>query len=136
MKLHLTFEKTDFELPGSKFDDAVYRQLGNDVYVGTNSLVMYCRFVPSVNHFFTNPPTENVSVKAGHLSLTFKPSDFSSLRDFDSAVKRQLNKMVYVDRHYVALYFDYPKELVDMLRPYPPKEQLEFDLESSVTEAR
>ena len=70
------------------------------------------------------------------LHLTFEKTDFKTMRDFDKAVKRQLGPNVYVGSDYLCFFMEYPKELRDMLRPYPPKEQLEFDLESSVTEAR
>jgi len=40
MKLHLTFEEKDFENMRS-FEKAVKRQLGNNVYVGSDSLCVY-----------------------------------------------------------------------------------------------
>lgn len=70
------------------------------------------------------------------LHLTFSPTDFENLRAFDKAVKRQLGNNVYVGANSLCFYFDYPKELVAMLRPYPEKEQLEFDLESSLPDAK
>jgi hypothetical protein len=65
------------------------------------------------------------------LHLTFEKSDFDNLRAFEKAVERQLGGNVYVGTNSLCLYFDYPKELTAMLRPFPPSEQLEFDLESS-----
>jgi len=43
MKLHLTFEEKDFENMRA-FDKAVKRQLGPNVYVGTDSLCFYFDF--------------------------------------------------------------------------------------------
>jgi len=40
MTLHLKFEEKDFATLKS-FEKAVYRQLGNNVYVGTDSLCFY-----------------------------------------------------------------------------------------------
>jgi hypothetical protein len=40
MKIHLTFEDADFENL-RKFEKAVEKQLGNHVYVGTNSMCLY-----------------------------------------------------------------------------------------------
>ena len=64
--------------------------------------------------------------------LSFKENDFDSLRSFEAAVKRQLGNNVYVGTNSLCLYFDYPKRLAEMLRPYPETKQLEFDLESSL----
>ena len=66
------------------------------------------------------------------LNLKFEKSDFESLRTFDKAVKKQLGNNTYVGTNSLCLYFNYPKELVAMLRPFPPTEQLEFELESSL----
>jgi len=68
--------------------------------------------------------------------LTFEKSDFADFRTFEKAVKRQLDSNVYVGTNSLCLYFDYPKELCEMLRPFPPSEQLEFDLESSCPDER
>jgi hypothetical protein len=65
------------------------------------------------------------------LELKFKETDFDSFRSFEKAVKKQLGDKIYVGTNSLCLYFDYPKELVEMLRPYPPTKQLEFVLESS-----
>jgi hypothetical protein len=43
MKLHLTFDKADFENMRA-FDKAVKRQLGPNVYVGSDSLCFYFDF--------------------------------------------------------------------------------------------
>ena len=64
------------------------------------------------------------------LNLKFKSEDFTSLSSFESAVKKQLGASVYVGTNSLCFYFEYPKELVDMLRPYPPKQVLEFKLTS------
>lgn len=64
--------------------------------------------------------------------LTFNESDFEGFRNFEKSVKKQLGNNVYVGTDSLCLYFDYPKELRDMLRPFPPKTQLEFELESSL----
>lgn len=65
------------------------------------------------------------------LELKFKESDLENFQLFQKSVKRQLGNNVYVGTNSLCLYFDYPKELVDMLRPYPQTKQLEFVLESS-----
>ncbi len=65
------------------------------------------------------------------IHLKFNDADFESFRSFEKSVKKQLGNNVYVGTNSLGLYFDYPKELADMLRPYPPTKQLEFDLESS-----
>lgn len=65
------------------------------------------------------------------VTLKFEEKDFMNMRSFEKAVKKQLGPRVYVGTDSLCFYFDYPKELVAMLRPYPEKVQLEFDLESS-----
>jgi len=65
------------------------------------------------------------------LNLKFNKEDFESLRSFEQSVKKQLGNNVYVGTNSLCFYFDYPKELVSMLRPFPEKEQFEFELESS-----
>lgn len=71
------------------------------------------------------------------LHLTFQPSDFDTMRTFDKAVKKQLGNNVYVGTDSLCLYFDYPPGLSRMLRPYAPfSEQMEFDLESSLPDAK
>lgn len=65
------------------------------------------------------------------LELKFNESDFDSFKSFEKSVKKQFGNKVYVGTNSLCLYFDYPKELVDMLRPYPQTKQLEFVLESS-----
>lgn len=62
--------------------------------------------------------------------VEFKKEDFSSMRDFTKAVQKQLGNNCYVGTDSLCLYFDYPKELRDMLRPNPPHEQLIFELGS------
>lgn len=66
------------------------------------------------------------------LTLKFERGDFESLRRFETAVRKQLGPNVYVGTDSLCFYFPYSKELAAMLRPYPPKEQLEFELESAV----
>ncbi len=71
------------------------------------------------------------------LNLKFEENDFETLRSFDKAVKRQLGPNVYVGTDSLCFYFDYPKELSAMLRPFAPKGgQLEFTLESSLPDAK
>jgi len=70
------------------------------------------------------------------LKLKFEESDFETLRSFDKAVKRQLGPNVYVGTDSLCFYFDYPKELVARLRPQYRGTQLEFDLESSLPDAK
>lgn len=65
------------------------------------------------------------------LELKFNESDFDSFKSFEKSVKKQLGNKVYVGTNSLCLYFDYTKELSDMLRPYPQTKQLEFVLESS-----
>jgi len=73
------------------------------------------------------------------LHLTFSEADFESMRAFDKAVKRQLGPNVYVGTDSLCFYFDLPKGLSAMLRPFAPKAangQYEFDLESSLPDAK
>ncbi len=65
------------------------------------------------------------------LNLTFEKSDFLNFKAFEKSVQKQLGNNVYVGTNSLCLYFDYPKEMVSMLRPYPENPQLEFELESS-----
>lgn len=66
------------------------------------------------------------------VNLKFEEKDFKSFRDFEKAVKKQLGNNVVVMSDSMCVYFDYPKPLLAMLRPFPPQVQLEFKLESSV----
>jgi len=68
--------------------------------------------------------------------LKFGESDFENMRSFEKAVKQQLGSATYVGTDSLCFYFDYPKELVAMLRPFPSVKQLEFDLESSLPDAK
>ena len=70
------------------------------------------------------------------LNLTFKETDFESMRAFEKAVKQQLGQNVYVGTDSLCFYFDYPKKLVAMLRPNPADKQLEFELESSLPDKK
>jgi hypothetical protein len=70
------------------------------------------------------------------LHLTFNENDFNSMRLFERAVKRQCGENCYVGTNSLQVYFDYPKELIAMLRPCPTTKQLEFDLESSLPDAK
>lgn len=70
------------------------------------------------------------------VTLKFEEKDFENLRAFDKAVKLQLGNNVYVGADSLCLYFEYPKELAAMLRPFPPQTQLEFELESSLPDKK
>lgn len=70
------------------------------------------------------------------VTLKFEEKDFENMRVFEKAVKKQLGNNVYVGTNNLCFFFDYPKELVAMLRPFPPAVQLEFDLESSLPDAK
>ena len=65
------------------------------------------------------------------IALEFKEEDFKSMASFRKAVKNQLGSDIYVGTDNLCVYFDYPKTLIAMLRPYPKKVQLEFNLVSS-----
>ncbi len=67
-------------------------------------------------------------------SLKFLKSDFDSFSSFKKSVEKQLGSNVYVGTDSLSVYFDYPDSLKKMLRPYPDKEQFEFELESSKPE--
>ena len=66
------------------------------------------------------------------VQLQFNDEDFANMRAFEKAVRRQLGNNVYVGTDSLCLYFDYPRELSAMLRPFPPSKQYEFTLESSL----
>jgi hypothetical protein len=70
------------------------------------------------------------------LRLKFEESDFETLRSFDKAVKRQLGNNVYTGTDSLCLYFDYSPELAARLRPLYKGNQLEFELESSLPDAK
>lgn len=71
------------------------------------------------------------------LQLTFKAEDFESLRAFEKAVRRQLGNNVYVGSDSLCFFFDYPKQLAAQLRPFAPEpQQMEFELESSLPDAK
>ena len=70
------------------------------------------------------------------LELKFNDEDFTSMKSFEKAVKRQLGNHVYVGTNSLCVYFDYPKNLVSMLRPFPETKQLEFVLESSLPDGK
>lgn len=74
--------------------------------------------------------------KAMTLNLKFEEKDFETLRTFDKAVKRQLGPNVYVGTDNLCFFFDYPKELAARLRPMYHGNQLEFELESSLPDAK
>lgn len=65
------------------------------------------------------------------LNLNFVAEDFNSFKSFEKSVLKQLGKTVYVGTNSLCLYFDYPKELSDQLRPCCKPSQLEFTLDSS-----
>lgn len=66
------------------------------------------------------------------INLTFTEADFKDMRTFEKSVKKQIGNNVYVGTNSLCLFFDYPQPLVNMLRPFPPSKQLEFELESSL----
>ena len=70
------------------------------------------------------------------LKLQFTENDFNDFRSFEKAVKKQVGNNVFVDVGYLCLYFEYPKALQSMLRPYPSQVQLEFELESSKPDSK
>jgi len=137
MKLHLKFEHADLA-SFDTFKKAVERQLGN-VYVGTESLVWYGYFTPPVTDFvgpFPRKQASDVTVTAGEFTLKLVASDFSTLRDLETAVRKQLDKNVYVSRDYLALFCEYPATLEKYFRPFANVTALEFDLESSLPDAK
>jgi hypothetical protein len=75
-------------------------------------------------------------IKTMKLTLTFEEKDFETMRTFDKAVKRQLGPNVYVGTDNLCFFFDYPKELAARLRPMYHGNQLEFELESSLPDAK
>lgn len=70
------------------------------------------------------------------IHLTFEDKDFENMRALDKAVKKQLGNNCYVGTNSLCMFFDYPKEMVAMLRPYPENKQYEFDLESSLPDSK
>ncbi len=76
------------------------------------------------------------------LTLTFETGDFKDMRAFEKAVQRQVGNNVYVGTDNMCLYFEFPPELRDKLRPSvarylkPVEETLTVEVESSKTEAR
>lgn len=70
------------------------------------------------------------------LNLKFEEKDFENMRAFEKAVKKQLGNNVYVGTNNLCFFFEYPKELTAMLRPFPPNKQLEFELESSLPDQK
>jgi hypothetical protein len=65
------------------------------------------------------------------VQLQLKAEDFESFKAFEKAMKKQLGTNIYVGTNSACLYFDYPPELVERLRPHSPSTQLEFSLNSS-----
>jgi len=148
MKLNLSFTVDDYKSL-DLFEKAVRRQLGNDAYVGTGSLVVYLYFPDNFsNTFHFNAPLPNEtyecelksSIPNGSVKLTFNEKDFKSRRDFDNGVARQMDKTATVLSSAfgwcVAYHFDYPKELMAMLQPFPKEPKFDFELESSVPEPK
>jgi hypothetical protein len=70
------------------------------------------------------------------LNLKFEDKDFATLRAFETAVRKQLGKNVYVSGDSLCFYFDYPKELAAMLRPMPEEKKYEFEVESSLPDGK
>jgi len=65
------------------------------------------------------------------LNLKFEDADFESMKTFEKAIKRQTGNTVYVGTDSLCVFFDFPKKLSAMLRPFPSEKQFEFELESS-----
>ena len=65
------------------------------------------------------------------LNLKFEAGDFENMRSFEKAVQRQVGNTFYAGTDSLVVWFGYPKELKAMLRPYPEKQQFEFELTSS-----
>jgi hypothetical protein len=136
MKLQLTFKEEDFDTL-RKFEAAVERQLGPNVYVGTDSMVLYFDY-PTELKAFLSVMVKNKTYHETYrwLDMTFTPKDFQSLRNFEKSVKKQRNDQnVYVMNDCLAYFFDYPKELSLRLRPMYSGNQLKFELESSLPDA-
>jgi hypothetical protein len=58
MELHLKFQPEDFN-SFKTFEKAVQKQLGNNIYVGTNSLCLYFDYpTPLVSMLRPNPPQQ------------------------------------------------------------------------------
>ncbi len=70
------------------------------------------------------------------INLKFVPGDFDNFRSFEKAVIKQLGNTAYVGTENVCLYFEYPKELKELLRPFPKFNQLEFKLVSERAELK
>ena len=64
------------------------------------------------------------------MNLKFEVKDFDSFKAFEKAVQKQVGNNVYVGSDSLCVYYEYPKELKAMLRPYAEKQQLEFTLTS------
>ena len=64
--------------------------------------------------------------------IYIKDEDFRDLKSFEKAVKAQLGKNVYVGTDSLCFYFDFPRDLANMLRPFPTEKQYEFELESKI----
>ncbi|MDO8611091.1 MAG: hypothetical protein Q7R95_11250 [bacterium] len=67
-----------------------------------------------------------------NIRLKFEDKDFDNFRSFERAVKKQLGANTCVLTDCLCFYFEYPKELRAMLRPFPEKKQLEFELKSTM----
>lgn len=139
MKLNLSFKEEDF-FTLSTVEDAIRKQLGNNVYVGSQSLCVYLYFPANfADVFHSAPETYECELKSslsqGNVKLSFTKKDFKSRRDFDNAVARQLNNTANVlsdvNGWSVAYYFEYPKKLVAMIHPFPEEKKFDFELESS-----
>lgn len=61
------------------------------------------------------------------MRLSLKPKDFKDFKSFERAVKAQLGDRTCVGADSLVLFVEYPPELKAMLRPYPAKEQYEFN---------
>jgi hypothetical protein len=66
------------------------------------------------------------------MKLSFQPKDFKDMRSFEAAVKRQLGPNTYVGTDSMTVFVEFSPELKVMLRPFPAKEQFEFEFTTCV----
>lgn len=63
------------------------------------------------------------------MKLLLKPKDIRSIKEFEATVKSQFNERTHVQMNHCVMLVNYSKELADMLRPFPPQESGEFELQ-------
>jgi hypothetical protein len=106
--MKLEFKPEDFN-DFKSFEESMKRQVESDCYVGSNSMVIWYECPESLSH-----------------------RHYGSGKEHDKMVKKSFGPTAsYVNGH-VSFYYEYPKGLVEMLRPFPPKLKYEFDVESLV----